>query len=87
MEQSLDRRNIVVPGHASRLQQVGTIHEIWGQSQGGNGFGGAADIDTPNTTSSTTYTLKFKNTDATTNMSVPADTSDNCTMTLKEIMT
>lgn len=66
---------------------VGMIAEIWGQTNQAETVVGGMYYDNPNTTSSTTYAVKIKNNDATTNMSLPATGSEVCTLTLEEIMT
>lgn len=66
---------------------VGMIAEIWGQTNQAETVVGGMYYDNPNTTSSTTYAVKIKNNDATTNMSLPATGSETCTLTLEEIMT
>lgn len=64
---------------------VGPIYEIWGQGQQGNSMVGGAYYDAPGTTSSTTYTVKFKSADNVTNCSFPADGNNTAVMTLEEI--
>jgi len=65
--------------------QIGGIYGIWGQTQQGNAGLAETFYDAPGSTSSQTYVLKFKNSDNTTNMSVPTTASDNATLTVEEI--
>lgn len=66
---------------------VGPVGEIWGQSQTAETVVGGVYYDNPNTTASTLYAVKIRNSDATTNMGFPATSFDVAVLTLEEIMT
>lgn len=65
---------------------IGGVYEVWGQGQQAETNVGGVYYDLPNTTSSVTYTVKFKNSDNSTNCSFPADANNVGTLVLEEVM-
>lgn len=67
-------------------QQLGPIHDIWGQANQMVAASTGFYYDGPGTTSSTTYAIYFRNNDGVTNCSIPPTSSNIGSIIVEEIM-